>query len=130
MDGKVMWALIIAGILVLLILVTKIPSMGSGKGENVALASLAGIGAQAKALGAQAKQDNNLLLALVHNTSALARINVLQELDKSHKLAKKLDLDIESLRLKLQKSRDDVIGQITGQYPNLRLPFDAPAMAD
>jgi hypothetical protein len=121
MDEYFKWTLIVFGILVFILLLTKLPSIHAGKAEHVPVKILQEIVNEARKLAYTTRQDGNVLVALMHSTTGLSLVNALQTVDVSHKLAKKLDVDLEALRSQLAKLQSDKLREIADLYPDLRI---------
>jgi hypothetical protein len=124
MDAFTRWALIVLGGIVAVLLLTKIPHARSSAALSIALRVFHEWVDEVRKLETLTAQDNNPLLAVIHSTSALSKLALLQSLDMSHRLAQKLDVDLESLRVKLSDLQSDALGQVANMCPDLRLEQD------
>ena len=124
MDADLKYALIVFGVIVFFLLLTKLPSLKNKRPENVSLAQFQGIISDIKKLYNLAKQDRNVLLAVMHTTSALSKLSAIQQLDSSRQLAKKLDLDFENLRIEIQKLQQNKLHEINTMFPRLALDYE------
>lgn len=124
MEAQLKYALIVFGVLVFLILLSKIPSIKNKRAENIPVAQFQALVSEVKKLWNLGKQDKNLLLSVMHTTSALSKLSTIQQLDASRQLAKKLDLDFEALRLEIQKLQQNKLHEINTMCPGLALDYE------
>lgn len=124
MNDFIKYALIVLAIIVALLLLSKLPNIKNKQSEHVPVATLHKIADGVRGNLTSATQDTHALLGLIHSTSALARLAVLQELDQSRHLPKKLDLDFEAVRTKLRDVQAEWNNTISNICPDLRLPHD------
>jgi hypothetical protein len=124
MDPGLKYALIVFAVIVGILLLTKIPGLRAKKAETISIAQFQNIAGDVKRLWSLAKQDRNLLLSVMHTTSALSKLSALQQLDSSRQLAKKLDLDFEGLRISIQKLQQDKLHEINTMCPGLALDHE------
>jgi hypothetical protein len=124
MNDVQKYALYVFGVVVGLILLTKLPSMRARRSEVVNMTQFQLVVADIKRLFSLARQDRNALLSVMHTTAALSKLNCLLQLDSSRSLAKKLDIDFESLRLSIQNLQQDKMHEINKQCPALALDHE------
>jgi hypothetical protein len=111
------YSLIVASVIFILIVLSKLPSSSNSQGEHVSLQHLQNTGASAKRLFDVAKQDRNPLVALLHTNSALSILHTLCQLYPSHQLTKKLDVNLEGLRLEMKKFKEQKTSEVTASCP-------------
>lgn len=124
MDDSTKYALIVLAVIILFILLSKVSTWHARKAESVSVAQLQNVMTDVKRLWNLAKQDRNLLLAVLHTTSALSKLAALQQLDSSGKLPKKLDVDFEELRSSIQKLQQEKLHEINTLCPGLALDHE------
>ena len=124
MDADLKYALIVFAAIIFLLLLTKVPGLKNKRPESVSLAQFQIIVSDVKKLWNLAKQDKNLLLSVMHSTSALSKLSAIQQLDTSRQLAKKLDLDFEALRIEIQKLQQNKLHEINSMCPGLALDYE------
>ena len=124
MNADLKYALIVFGVIIFLLLLTKLPGLKNKRPENVSLAQFQIIVSDVKKLYNLAKQDSNLLLAVLHTTSALSKLSAIQQLDTSRQLSKKLDVDFENLRMEISKLQQNKLHDINLMCPGLALDYE------
>lgn len=118
------WALIVFGVVVALLLLTKLPGARATSSISVPMKTFQEWLDDVRKLQTTTEQDNNPLLALIHSTNALSKLSVLQNLDLIHHLAQRLDVDLEALRVKLLDMQSEAIAHVGNACPDLRLAHD------
>jgi hypothetical protein len=124
MDEFIKYALIVLGVLAVVILLSKWGSGQSKQCENISVLQLQNIASDIKRLWNLAKQDSNLLVSVMHTVSALSKLTTLQQLDASNKLAKKLNVDFEELRVSLKNIQQEKLHEINVLCPGLALDHE------
>jgi hypothetical protein len=124
MQEEIKYVIIVGFFIILFICVSKASSWGGKKSETVNITQLQRVVTDVKRLWNLAKQDRNLLLAVLHTTSALSKLAALQLLDSSGKLTKKLDVDFEELRSSIQSLQQEKLHEINTLCPGLALDHE------
>jgi hypothetical protein len=122
MDTEVKYALVVAGIIVVLVILSKFTfrrtcsdfpeERHQNKKQYQKLVD------EAKHWHETAKQDSNILMALVHATTALSKLNTLSGLSTVVKASKEID----GLKRKIQAYHNKVIAGFEDAAPEIALP--------
>jgi hypothetical protein len=102
-DVGAKYAVIIIVVLVAIVVLTKIGTLSSGRGECTSATQLRQVAQKATHLFYTAKQDQNPLLAVTHAATSLAMLQTITDLFPSRHLAKKMDLDVYQLRTNIEE---------------------------
>ena len=121
MENDFKYSLIVLGVIIILLLLSKLPGHSIHRGERVELTQLQALGDEAKRMFVMARQDQNPLLALLHSTRAMSKVHTLRLLGPPHRLAKKLDLDLNALKSEISLFQTQKINEINATCPLLSL---------
>lgn len=121
MKDFLKYGLIVLGVIVILLFLSKLPTYVADKGERVNLSQLQSIGDEAQRLLSLAKQDQNPLLGLLHITTAMSKLHTLRSMGPAHRVSKKLDIDLVGLHTELVHFQKQKINEINATCPSLSL---------
>jgi len=124
MQDCIKYGLIVFGAILSLLVLSKLPGLSVSRGEKVTVEQIRTIGDEARRLFYIAKQDQNLLLSLLHATIALSKLQTLKIVGPSHRISKKLDMDIDLLKEELSSFHRRKIQEINTKCPSMSLMDD------
>lgn len=124
MQDTLKYALIVFVALVGLLILSKLPSLSASRGEKITVDQIRLIGDDVKRLSYMSKQDQNPLLALMHATIALSKLQTLKILGPAHRISKKLDMDVDALKEEILVTHRAKIQEINTKCPSLKLLED------
>jgi len=120
MDSGVKYALVIAGIILALIVLSKFTFKPRSAGPNADQCRK--LVDESKHWHATAQQDSNIVMALVHITTALAKMNTLFGIVSPADAMRLTHVDVEMLKKKIQAYHNKVIAGFEEAAPHLALP--------
>ena len=127
MDDSIKYALVVAAVIFILLVVSRLPGCTNRQGERASLQQLQATGASVKRLFDIAKQDSNPLVSMLHINSALSVLHTLRQLYPGQKLSKKLDVDLDGLRLDMKKFEEQKSSELSASCPAFSLDHGSSA---
>ena len=124
MDDSIKYSLIVFAVILFLLVLSKLPGLSVSRGEKVTVDQIRAIGDEARRLFYISKQDQNPLLSLLHATIALSKLHTLKMVGPSHRISKKLDIDIDALKEEISSYHRKKIQEINTRCPTLSLMDD------
>jgi hypothetical protein len=121
MKDFLKYGLIVLGVIVILLFLSKLPTYVANKGERINITQLQTLGDEAQRLLSLARQDQNPLLCVMHITTAMCKLHTLRLLGPPHRVSKKLDIDLVGLRAELVNLQKQKINEINATCPSLSL---------
>ena len=124
MQDHIKYALLVFFSLAGLLLLSRMPTMSATRGEKITADQIRLIGDDVKRLYYMSKQDQNPLLAVLHATIALSKLQTLKIIGPANRISKKLDLDVDALKEEILATHRQKIQEINTKCPSLKLLDD------
>lgn len=123
MNAQTTWAIVTAVILAVLLIVAKyFGNKTLNTSTDCGEENLKQLVDQANGWLTAARQDSSVLLALLHVTTALAKINTAIDFEPNvEKLSKNVEVDVAKLRKEIKAYHAKVMNGVKTQAPNIAL---------
>jgi predicted RND superfamily exporter protein len=123
MDGPVKYAMVVAAVISLLLIMSKFSARVFCTGtDKKTLNKCEHLVKEIKHLYSTSKQDSQILLALVHITSAVTKCQLLTLFVTNVEAKQYLNVDLESLCSSVQKYQQTVLKGFEDMAPAIALP--------